>query len=271
MSITLASYQQVQDTCRSFSFTIAANPSTRKALFGAIAALYPPEQMANTAFASGVYYRLAERVKAGQEFADHPESIRFLKPKAERYTQIFQRIMTQVETSASPQENLETSLTDLRKTHIQFMNAYIAEYERVYPESSDVICVNYKDTINLFVDAMTPEIELHRELIAVNDPCLFSRIPKLAIEKLLKEPAIAPELLESFAGMIIKKRASYNGLSQEEKEKLHLKLLGVAVELEPTTLELFKSIEQISYLVQRSDAGKTNLVFRETINLLGKL
>ena len=232
MNITLASYQKVQDTYRSFSFAKPTNPSIRKDLFAAIARLYSQEQMAGTAFASGVYYRLALRVKAGQEFADHPESLAFLKPKAERYTQIFQRIMTQVETSASPPANLETNLLDLRKSHIHFMNAYIAEYERVYPESSDVICVNYKDTINLFVDAMKPEIERHREFIAVNDPCLFSRIPKLAIEKLLKERETAPELLESYAGMIKKKRASYNGLYQEEKEKRHRKQLGESVEIE---------------------------------------
>lgn len=271
MNISLVSYQKVQDTYKNFSVTKPADPKLRKALFAAIAGLYSPGQMAGTAFEGGVYYRLAHRVIAGQEFADHPESIAFLKPKAERYTQIFQRIMGQVEASASPPENLETSLLDLRKIHIHFMNAYIAEYERVYPESSDVICVNYKDTIRLFVDAMRPEIEQHRQFITVNDPCLFSLIPKLAIEKLLKDSDTAPELIESFAGTINKKRASYIGLSQVEKEKLHLKLLGETVELEPTTLELFKSIEQISYLVQRSDAGKTNLVFRETICLLKKL
>jgi len=270
MTVGVDPYKIVRNAYQNFH--LLQTKEERRAVFSALAALYSLEEMEDTAFETGIYYKLAREVKDKKAFKDHPESLNLLDRVAGTYQRIFEQTRNEIVKAEAPPQDLKKVLSDLRRAHISFMNAYIEEYERVYPESADVVCVTYNQTIQLFMGAIAPDFERFKSLISDGDSEIFPLLPKLAIEKLLKDGLKAPELFESEAFSIEKIRETYGKLPESEKGKLHLKLLGDEVELEKDTLELFKAIEVISYSVQRGNRAETvNLVFRETLDLLKKL
>ncbi|MBX7066480.1 MAG: hypothetical protein K1X28_04560 [Parachlamydiales bacterium] len=140
------------------------------------------KELTGIAFERGTYHRIAGEILARQKwFMDHPSSIQYLTPKARQYHQIFDLAKSQLES-----RELEKTLAMLRNSHILFTNAFIEEFERVYPESPDVVNVKYKKTIELFADVI--QANFTKEEIKELNLLIFARTPMLAIEDLLQHP-----------------------------------------------------------------------------------
>lgn len=271
MSVIQTSYQNVRTAYEKFSENRAFRPA-QKNLFATLSAMFPSLGLSSVrALKTDVYYHEARHI--GQQFGSYPESLRCLQRPAKNYCQIFDEVLELIK--ESPHEiplQLTGKLELLGRVHLQFATTFIPEWRRVNRETTAVLCLEYPQTLTLFLGAIFADFAKHKQNILDQDEEIMAMLPNLAIEKLLISGCQQmPELFRPYAAEIYKKGFVYRDLSSQEKENLHRQLIkrkeDEDVPLQPITRELWKSILEVSSLLNRS---KTNLIFRVTFEELGK-
>lgn len=137
-------------------------------------------------------------------------------------------------------DSVRDHLCELKTAHVNFSLAYTKECLELNP--IDQISSKLPITCDLFLRVFLNDYEYLSSSIA-NDPQFWIRLPTLAIELLLiSKERSATEVFKDQSDRIYKMSGSYGDLSLLEKEKLHQKLLGKDITLQPCTHELYKSI-----------------------------